>query len=222
MEQSVDLAALERETGQIDPEVFRRVWARVMPDQSHSPLVVQGAPMPGKGPGTAHPAAPVKGRGTPSSPTPGAGRRMNQSQAPMVGKGMPTAPPAEEPGRALGQLMDLAREGAEQSAALARRAGNRERGLSALAEDHRQGLRRLSALYFLTTGQHRQPRAAPPVTTSPLDLALREQFLWEGRWRAACLEAAEQDPESAGELCRELAQEAELHRRIIRGILERM
>ncbi len=38
MEQQTDLSALSGT--QIDPEVFRRVWNRVMPDQEHSPIQV--------------------------------------------------------------------------------------------------------------------------------------------------------------------------------------
>ena len=36
MEKSLEMLA----TQQVDPEVFRRVWARVMPDQRDSPIVV--------------------------------------------------------------------------------------------------------------------------------------------------------------------------------------
>ena len=41
MEQQFDLPQL-----QTDPETFRRVWSRVMPDQENSPLVVVSQPQP--------------------------------------------------------------------------------------------------------------------------------------------------------------------------------
>ena len=43
MERALEMLA----TQQVDPEVFRRVWARVMPDQRDSPILV--VPPEGKG-----------------------------------------------------------------------------------------------------------------------------------------------------------------------------
>ena len=38
MEQQMDLSALDGRN--MDPETFRRVWARVMPNQENSPVVL--------------------------------------------------------------------------------------------------------------------------------------------------------------------------------------
>ena len=53
MEQQFDLPQL-----QTDPETFRRVWSRVMPDQENSPLVVVSQPQPS--PGRSPPRAPLR------------------------------------------------------------------------------------------------------------------------------------------------------------------
>ena len=50
MEQSWEMLANQ----QVDPEVFRRVWSRVMPDQRDSPLVVMQQEENIKKPGEAH------------------------------------------------------------------------------------------------------------------------------------------------------------------------
>ena len=42
----------------VDPETFRRVWQRVMPDQTDSPLEVENAPA--AVPDTARPAVPTQ------------------------------------------------------------------------------------------------------------------------------------------------------------------
>lgn len=203
MKQQPVPAALEAQ--QIDPEVFRRVWARVMPDQSRSPIAVD-SPVPSA---SRAPASPSPAR----SPTPPA-KPKQQPSAP---------PPQEEPGQPLKRLMDLSREGIVFSGALVQRTGNRGRPLSALVRDHQRALRQLRAAYFLVTGRNYQPAGAPPPRNISLPMALREQFLWEQRWAAACLEAAERMSDSTlRELCRELAQDASLHTRTILGVLEGM
>ena len=207
MEQQVDLSALDGR--QIDPETFRRVWARVMPDQRDSPLVLD-PPAPtsrnGKKPEE-------RGKNLPRE------RRVPENKPKKEEK---TAP-RERDGERLEGLMDLAREGAEETGALARRMGNRGREMVGIAEDHRRALRRLAAAYFLLTGNRRHPKGGSPGRHGDLETDLRERFLWERRWESACREAAEgtEDP-ALEELCRDLARDASLHQRTIRATLERM
>lgn len=207
MEQQVDLSAMD--IRQIDPETFRRVWARVMPDQRDSPLVL-----------------------TPPAPGPRSGKKTEPKEKKLPReRGTPEKKPEREEKTApregdeerLERLMDLAREGAEGAGALARRMGNRGREMAGIAEDHRRTLRRLDAAYFLATGRRRRPGSGSPGRNGDLEMDLRERFLWERRWENACREAAEkmEDP-ALKELCRELARDASLHQRTIRTALERM
>lgn len=191
MEQQFDLPQL-----QTDPETFRRVWSRVMPDQENSPLVVVSQPQP----------------------APAQTGAQACTEAPLC-LGEEARPHAQE----LQQLMDRAREGAETGQALSRRAGNWSRSLAALASDHRRALRQLSAAYFLITGQRHRP-AQPALSLNPsLPLALRDQFVWEQRWERDCRRAAEgcSDP-CLGELYQELARDGTLHAAVIRSLLEQM
>lgn len=191
MEQTWDLTALEEQ--QVDPEVFRRVWARVMEDRSDGPIAVE-------------PPA----RGKPSEEH-GDGRRRASDQE-------------REPGeQVLRRLIDLAQEGVLAGQAVSRRAGRYARGLATLTADHQRAVRQLSAAHFLECGWWYQSKTGMPARSGALAMALREQFLWECQWGRACLKGAEglTDP-AQQELCRELAQDAALHGRAIRGVLERM
>lgn len=207
MEQQVDLSALDGH--QIDPETFRRVWARVMPDQRDSPLVLSPpAPAVRSGNRTEEKKRPVPRE------QPNAGTQSGEQKR--------SVPKAEDPER-MERLMDLAREGAEGAGALARRMGSRGREMAGIAEDHRRALRRLAAAYFLMTGRRRHARGSAPGGNRDLGTELRERFLWEKRWEQACREAAEETGDPAlEELCRELARDASLHQRAIRTTLERM
>lgn len=212
----------------VDRETFERVWRRVMPDQERSPIAV--------GPAEEEPRRP-----TPSQPRPQTKKSVPMPRTPVQkaervatpGADLAptrTAPPPRAPApmprndeERLQRLMDLAQEGAAAGQALAQRAGANARTLSALAADHRRALRQLSAACFLVTGQRYQPKAARLELEPVLALALRDQFLWEQRWARACIQTAEELEElSIQELCRELAQDAALHNRTIRRVLERM
>lgn len=230
MEQNMDLSALAGQ--QIDPETFRRVWDRVMPDQRNSPIAVD------------RPAAEAPPRPIPIKPNPQTGGTAGQPAAPgpipAVPAPRPTAlaprrpsmpQPPDEPKREtmrkdadrLMELMNLAQEGLVFSQALIRRAGNQAKLLSGLAADHRRALRQLSTAYFLVTGGRFQPKAPASLRPMALALALREQFLWEQRWTRTCTEAARQTADPAlAELWGELAQDGALHTRAIRTALERM
>ena len=246
MEQQVDLTALEARD--IDPETFRRVWERVMPDQTNSPIALGPAPAPAQNrkpapdPGR-RPAAPVPQRpALPNQPAPTLQRpAMPNQPAPTPQRPampaqpdpgprppvMPTQPgpiPRQTEGEdvVLRRLMDLGQEGAAGGQLMARRTGSQPKALTGLVSDYRKALRQLSAAYFLATGRRYQPRGNTPTRSSSLDQALREQFQWEQRWIRACMEGADrvEDP-TVRELCRELAREGNLHSRAIRGLLER-
>lgn len=204
MEQTLDRAAAE--VPQVDPEAFRRVWARVMPDQKNSPIVVK--PLEGN-PAQARPA---------DVPPPG---REIQSEPTTPGPSQDTGSKAENGEESLRQLIDLAEEGAEAVQTMARRAGSGASQLSGLTADHRRAMRQLSAAYFLETGQRYQPKRRTPVRSKGLIQALREQYLWEQQWAQACLQTAKRmKEESIQDLCRELAQDASLHNCVIRRLLE--
>lgn len=207
MEQQVDLSAMDGR--QIDPETFRRVWARVMPDQRDSPLILDPpAPPPrnGKKPEEKRKNSPRE-------------QRMPEKQPEKAKERPPKLGDAER----LERLMDMAGEGAAGAGNLARRMGNRGREIMGIAEDHRRLLRRLAAAYFLLTGGRRPPDSHGPGIGRDLEAELRERFLWEKRWENVCREAAEgmEDP-ALKELCRDLSQNASLHQRTIRAVLERM
>jgi len=117
--------------------------------------------------------------------------------------------------------MDLAQSGMAAGLQLARRNGNRSRSLTPLSESCRRGLRRLSAAHFLLTGRRYLPHVQPVHSSMPLDMALRERFLWEQQWVRACLQGAEESDDPAlKELYRELAREGESRQTLIRRALE--
>ncbi|MGI5962092.1 MAG: hypothetical protein ACOX7N_00080 [Lawsonibacter sp.] len=215
---------------QPDEETFRRVWARVMAGREESAITVN-APQT-----RSNSAAEVQPMETPISRDQVARQSEGEREkilTPQREDQVPIAPQKAEnssatvamevPEEWLRQLMDLAREGVSAGQILARRMGGKGRMLGELTTDHRTALRRLGAAYFLQTGL-RYIAPNPKLTRNgPLDQALREQFLWEGRWEEACRSAAEKLSEVAEcELCQELAQDAALHRRAIRRLLEQM
>lgn len=124
----------------------------------------------------------------------------------------------------LEELMTLARAGAVNSRAMARRAsGSCAKALSTMACDHRLALKRLSAAYFLITGKRYAPKCPDVKLPSSLPLALRQQFLWEQQWEQRNSQAAQATADPClKELYLELAQEGALHAGTIRSILEQM
>ena len=184
---------------QPDPEVFRRVWERVMEGREDSPIQVE-PPAEGGGGAGGEPAPQVRPETEPERP------------ADLAGE--------------LAELLELAREGLESARQLARRAGGSGGGaLFQLAADHRGALRRLGTAYFLETGARYVWRggAPSPGRREPLDRALREQYRWEEAWARTCRAAAEGLEEAdLAELLEELARQAGLHARTIRRLLERL
>ncbi|MGE4275953.1 MAG: hypothetical protein AB7E30_02105 [Lawsonibacter sp.] len=206
MEQTLDRAVPE--VPQIDPETFRRVWERVMPDQTNSPIVIK---TPKSAPA---PLANDLGAGLPAG--------QNIQLEPAAPKpNQETVPGAATGEQELQRLIDLAEEGAAAAQTLARRAGGSAGPLSSLAADHRRAMRQLSAAYFLETGRRYQAKRGAPIRSRGLILALREQYLWEQQWAQTCLQAAQRAEEpTIRDLCRELAQDASLHNCAIRRVLE--
>ena len=179
-----------------DQETFARVWQRVMPDQSRSPI---------------QPNTP------PPSPSP------RQPSAPELRKAPPPTPLSET--ALLEQLMDQTALAAQHYQALARRPNSHTaRSLSRCAAACQQQLRRLSAAYFLISAARYQPWHGRLHPTPPsMDMALREQFLREQR-QGTALRAAigETNDPCLGKLCTELAGESDARCDILRGLLEQM
>lgn len=208
--QQQELTALAQQ--QPDPEMFRRVWDRVMPDQRDSPLVVASAEgVPAASPAPA--PSPVPAPALPPAPSPNSA----PEESLCLGEG------SQAETRRLMALMAQAQEGAAAGQALARRGGSAARAMATLTGDHRRAFRQLSAAYFLITGQRYHPARPAPALPPALPLALRAQFVWEQQWERACLQAAQEAGDRClRELYQELAQDGALHTGVIRSLLEQM
>ena len=225
-----------------DPETFRRVWQRVMPDQTDSPLAVE------TGQETAAPETAAPETAAPAVPTPAPGAEGETEAGGQTG--LPPVPTCAqegasgeesagclcqgEPPQCLGEgsagetgrleeLMEQARRGALAGQQLARRGGRGQGALRALAAGHRQALRRLSAAYFLITGRRYRPCCPVPALPGDWCQALRTLFQWERRWAYCASQGAEaaQDP-CLKELYQALAREGTCHAGAIRALLEQM
>ena len=193
MEQSLEMLAAQ----QVDPEVFRRVWARVMPNQKDSPIVV----------------------------VPPAEKRRQQPARPTAAPTRPKEPETqkEQAGEEtlLKQLLEQLWEGSGRLQELHRRSGGRSRYMQALAADYRRTLRQLEVSWFLLTGRRDWRRPSLSFRNEPLAMGLRTQFLWERKWRDLCLRTGEETTDPVlGRLCRQLAEESILHAQLIRSMLE--
>lgn len=118
----------------------------------------------------------------------------------------------------------MAQTGMLYAQAIVRRAsGSCARAMAAVATDHRQAVRRLSAAYFLITGVRFKPGCPSVSLPSTVSLALREQFIWEQRWEQCNRQSAQDTNDPCLEaLYQELAQEGALHAGTIRSLLEQM
>lgn len=225
MEKNSDPAALTPQG--VDQEAFDRVWRRVMPDQTQSPIAIGRAEVDEIAPAEPAPQdqceavpapaeAPVQP--APSSLSPPPSRSEAEEEAPFC---LGSQSQGEE--QTLISLMDLAKEGVFIAQALVRRGGSCSRALNCLAADHRRALRQLSAAYFLITGQRYRPPNPSVVLNASLPLALRDQFVWEQRWERANQQAAGAASDAClKELYQELAQDGVLHAATIRSLLEQM
>lgn len=185
-----------------DPEVFQRVWNRVMPDQDHSPIAMD-AP--------AQPAVPAL------SPAPEQPPETPPS-APLTCLGEGSRPYTQ----AIRDMTDQTRGFLRSLQSLSRRSGSRAaRVLSGIAGDLRREERRLSTAHFLITGERYSPSQAGAAPSGPLPLALRTLFQ-QLHQRAAQARAAAQgmgDP-CLQQLFQDLAEDAEFYAQRLRALLE--
>lgn len=185
-----------------DPEIFRRVWDRVMPDQTNSPIALDTP---------SQPAVPVL------SPAP---EPLPEPEVPLTCLGESSRPYTQ----AIRDMMDQTRGFLRSLQTLSRRSGGRAaRVLTGIAADLRREERRLSTAYFLITGERYSPRQGGAAPSGPLSLALRTLFQ-QFHQRAAQARAAAQgtgDP-CLRQLFQDLGDEAEFSAQRLRNLLEEM
>lgn len=174
-----------------DPETFRRVWARVMPDGEGSPIALEPEPSE---------------------------RTEQQERPPEERSG-----PEREPGASLEMLIDRTRAAFESAQNLARRAGRYGQSIGAVAAEDRTALRRLSAAYYLETGQdyhsNRMPQSPEPLALAP---AIRRQYQREEELEGLCMNQMKRSAGTQAELLEELSLQFRRHCRTLRQTLERM
>lgn len=187
-----------------DPEVFQRVWNRVMPDQDRSPIAMD-AP--------AQPAVPALSPAPEQPPE-------TAPQVPLTCLGEGSRPYTQ----AIRDMMDQTRGFLRSLQSLSRRSGSRTaRVLSGIAGDLRREERRLSTAHFLITGERYAPSQTGAVPSGPLPLALRALFQ-QLHQRAAQARAAAQgmgDP-CLQQLFQDLGEDAEFYAQRLRALLEEM
>lgn len=187
-----------------DPEVFQRVWNRVMPDQSRSPIAMD-AP--------SQPAVPALSPAPEQPPE-------TAPQVPLTCLGEGSRPYTQ----AIRDMMDQTRGFLRSLQALSRRSGSRAaRVLSGIAGDLRREERRLSTAHFLITGERYSPSQTGAAPSGPLPLALRTLFQ-QLHQRAAQARAAAQgmgDP-CLQQLFQDLGEDAEFYAQRLRALLEGM
>lgn len=187
-----------------DPEVFQRVWNRVMPDQDRSPIAMDAPAQP------AVPAlSPVPEQPPETAP-----------QVPLTCLGEGSRPYTQ----AIRDMMDQTWGFLRSLQALSRRSGSRAaRVLSGIAGDLRREERRLSTAHFLITEERYSPSQTGAVPSGPLPLALRALFQ-QLHQRAAQARAAAQgmgDP-CLQQLFQDLGEDAEFYAQRLRALLEEM
>ena len=174
-----------------DPETFRRVWARVMPDGEGSPIALEPEPS----------------------------ERTEQQERPPEEHSVPE----REPGASLEMLIDRTRAAFESAQNLVRRAGRYGQSIGAVAAEDRTALRRLSAAYYLETGQdyrsNRTPQSPEPLALAP---ALRRQYQREEKLEGLCVNQMKRSAGTQAELLEELSLQFRRHCRTLRQTLERM
>lgn len=187
-----------------DPEVFQRVWNRVMPDQDRSPIAMD-AP--------SQPAVPALSPAPEQPPE-------TAPQVPLTCLGEGSRPYTQ----AIRDMMDQTRGFLRSLQTLSRRSGSRAaRVLSGIAGDLRREERRLSTAHFLITGERYSPSQTGAVPSGPLPLALRALFQ-QLHQRAAQARAAAQgmgDP-CLQQLFQDLGEDAEFYAQRLRALLEGM
>ena len=177
-----------------DPETFRRVWARVMPDGEGSPIALE--------------------RERPE-------KQGKQEKPQNLPEEKPTQ--EREPGADLEQLIDRTRTAADSAQSLARRAGRYSQSMGVIAAEDRTALRRLSAAYYLETGRdyrsNRPPQSPEPLALAP---ALRRQYQREEELEGLCIAQMKRSEGTQAELLEELSLQFRRHCRTLRQTLERL
>lgn len=175
-----------------DPETFSRVWQRVMPDQTSSPVQAAIAqyrpPVPPHRPPEHRPPEhrppehrppdlvliPARGPTGPDEPARATPLYWEPAQPVLAAQAEPSA---SNEGALLARLMD----GLAADEALCRALTRRVRGpvaqeLSALAQSLRTQTRELSAAYFLVVGTYHVVHPIAPQPSGALGDSLRELF----------------------------------------------
>ena len=182
-----------------DPETFRRVWARVMPDGEGSPIALE-------------PRQPEQPEQT---------KRQERPQRPPE----ESPSPEREPGADLEILIDLTRIAAESAQSLARRAGRYSQSMGTLAAEDRTALRRLTAAHYLETGRaYLPPKPSQSQEPEILSLApaLRRQYQREEELEGLCAAQMKRSEGTQAELLEELSLQFRRHCRTLRQTLERL
>mgnify|MGYP003293597241 CR=1 FL=1 len=202
-----------------DRETFERVWRRVMPDGTNSPIQTD--------PTADEQARTLMVRQQPESAVIQetglalARREEVQPEQDVVCLGQGS----EMYAALLREMIDGEMEDWRTYQALARRAGGSgTRVLSTMAADERRHAKRLSTAHFLITGERYQsPKQNGSRPAMDLMNGLREQFIHEQRGAAAYQGAAQETSDPClRQLYQELAQEEAAHARMIRSLLEQM
>ncbi len=181
---------------QPDPETFRRVWARVMPDGEGSPIALERE-------------RPEK-QGKQEKPQNPPEEKLTQER---------------EPGADLEQLIDRTRTAADSAQSLARRAGRYSQSMGVIAAEDRTALRRFSAAYYLETGRaYMPPKLSQNQEPEMLSLApaLRRQYQREEELEGLCIAQMKRSEGTQAELLEELSLQFRRHCRTLRQTLERL
>lgn len=216
MEDTMMRPAVPEELCTCDRETFERVWRRVMADGEPRPIQTD-------------PPADDRVR-----VRMGEEQQDSEQTALVVPRRMQTGGEAdvvclgrgsEQYAPLLQEMIDGKTEDMRTYQALARRAGGAgARVLGTMAADERRHAKRLSAAYFLITGEryqsHNQNGSRPPME---LMTGLREQFIQEQRSASAFQGAAQETADPClRQLYQDLSREDAAHARMIRNLLEQM
>lgn len=198
-----------------DREVFERVWRRVMPEgMEDSPIELIPESMP-----ATQEELPRAELAVPEPETERTSSCRPQPDVLCLGQASARYAPL------LQEMIEGESEDWRLYQALARRAaGSGARMLGSMAADERRHVRRLAAAYFLITGERCQAQGQQGSRPVPeLMTGLREQFIQEQREAAAYQGAAAETADPClQQLYRELAQEEQMHARLIRSLLEQL
>ena len=187
----------------VDWETFQRVWKRVMPDESKSPIeLIPPPPPPKPGPKPQRPPQISQPPQQSRPPQPPAKPQMPMPEQPLE-------PMFRHLCRGIGIVAPTAGQHGQHSI------------YSVLLRQRQQALRRLQTLYFLETGKNYTCQPIREMRHGPMTRFLREQYRWEQEWARMCQRYGEQAQEiDAIQLFGELALQALERQQKIRQILE--